>query len=185
MNKSITFLRWSGIVVVIAALWVYFFRPHYLGITEHPDIKKMTSEVLISGKSFKDQNSKELLSKYGCNFWQYQEQALNVEIKVAEFLIQNNMEAKERAAEFIKNYAEIKSEMELKHLADRKTGEYKILTTKRQLEMRSLEGNLEKYKNEFENLPQLLENLTDHKNKLEVDKAIVISMASQCTNQPK
>ena len=64
----------------------------------------MTSEVLISGKSFKDQNSKELLSKYGCNFWQYQEQALNLEIKVAEFLIQNNMEAKERAAEFIKNW---------------------------------------------------------------------------------
>jgi hypothetical protein len=185
MNKSITFLRWSVIVVVIAVVGVYFFRPHYLGITEYPDIKKMTSEVLISGKSFKDQKSKELLSKYGCNFWQYQEQALNLELKAAEFLIQNNMEAKEIAAEFIKNYEEMKSEIESKHLADKKTGDYKILTTKRQLEIRSLEKNLEKYKNELVTLPQLLKNLIEGKNKLEVDKEIVISMSSQCTNQPK
>ena len=182
MNNPVKFLRYPGIVAAIAfvAFGVSLFRPHYFGLAENPDIKIMTSDVLISGRSFKDQKSKELHSQYGCKFWEYQEQAFDSAIKINDLLIEINRDAKEKATEFIKNYAEMKSEMESKHLADKKTGEYKILTNIRQSEMKSLERNLEKNKKELEYIPPLLEGLTTTKIELEADKGIVISMASKC-----
>ncbi len=75
----------------------------------------MTSDVLISGRSFKDQKSKELHSEYGCKFWKYQEQAIESAIKDNDSQIQTNTDAKEKATKFIKSYAEMKSELELKH----------------------------------------------------------------------
>jgi hypothetical protein len=180
MNTSVTFLRWSGILAVMALGWIFLFRPHYLGLVENPDIKIMTSEVLISGRSFKDQKSKDLHSEYGCRFWQYQEQALDSEIKSAEFLIQVNTDAKDKANEFIKNYPEMKSELESKHLADKKTGEVKFFSTLRLSQMKSLERNLEENKKELEQLPALIEQATKDKIKLEADKEIAISMAKQC-----
>jgi hypothetical protein len=184
MNSSVTFLRWSGLLAVIALAWVFLFRPHYLGLAENPDIKIMTSEVLISGRSFKDQKSKDLHSEHGCKFWKFQEQALDSEIKSAEFLIQINTDAKNKANEFIKNYPEMKSELESKHLTDKKTGEVKFFTTLRVSQMKSLERNLEKNKKELEQLPALIEQATSDKINLEADKEIAISMAKQCTTQP-
>ena len=59
MNNPVKFLRYPGIVAAIAfvAFGVSLFRPHYFGLAENPDIKIMTSDVLISGGSFKDQRS--------------------------------------------------------------------------------------------------------------------------------
>ena len=43
--------------------------------------------------------------------------------------MQINIDAKEKATAFIKSYAEMKSELESKHLANKKTDEHKFLTT--------------------------------------------------------
>jgi hypothetical protein len=185
MNNPITFLRWSGILAVVALVGIFLYRPHYLGLAENPDIRIMTDDVLISGKSFKDQKSKELHAEYGCKFWKYQEQALDSAIKRNDLLMQINIDAKEKATTFIKSYAEMKSELESKHLANKKTDEHKFLTTIRQGEIKSLERDLEKNKKELEYIPPLLEGLTTSKIELEVDKVIVFDMASQCVNQPK
>jgi hypothetical protein len=180
MNNSVTFLRWSGIVAAVSLVGIFLSRPHYLGLAENPDIRIMTSDVLISGRSFKDQKSKELHSEYGCKFWKYQEQALDNAIKNNDLLIQINSDTKEKATAFIKSYGEMKSELESKHLANKKTDEHKFLTTVRQGEIKSLERNLEKNKKELEYIPPLLDGLTNTKIALEADKEIVISMASTC-----
>ena len=186
MNNSITFLRWFGIITAVAFVGLFLFRPHYLGLAENPDIKTMTSDVLISGRSFKDQKSKELRSEYGCKFWKYQEQAIESAIKDNDSQIQTNTDAKEKAIAFIKNYAEMKSELESKHLANKKTDEHKILSTIRQGEIKSLERDLEKNKKELEYWQPLFENLKNtRKIELEADKQIVISIASQCETQSK
>ena len=186
MSNLYTFLRWFGIIAAVAFVGLFLFRPHYLGLAENPDIKTMTSDVLISGRSFKDQKSKELHSEYGCKFWKYQEQAIESAIKDNDSQIQTNTDAKEKATKFIKSYAEIKSEMESKHLADKKMGENKILTTIRQAEIKSLERDLEKNKKELEYWQPLFENLKNTiKIELEADKQIVISIASQCETQSK
>ena len=94
--------------------------------------------------------------------------------------MQINIDAKEKATTFIKSYAEMKSELESKHLANKKTDEHKFLTTIRQGEIKSLERDLEKNKKELEYIPPLLEGLTTSKIELEADKGLVISMASKC-----
>jgi hypothetical protein len=181
MSNLYTFLRWFGIIAAVAFVGLFLFRPHYLGLAENPDIKTMTSDVLISGRSFKDQKSKELHSEYGCKFWKYQEQAIESAIKNNDSQIQTNTDAKEKATKFIKSYAEMKSELELKHLANKKTDEHKFLTTIRQGEIKSLERDLEKNKKELEYWQPLFENLKNTKKiELEADKQIVISMASKC-----
>ena len=182
MTNPVKFLRYPGIVAAIAfvALGVSLFRPHYFGLAENPDIKIMTSDVLISGGSLKDQKSKELHLEYGCKFWKYQEQALDSAIKRNDLLMQINIDSKEKATTFIKSYAEMKSELESKHLANKKTDEHKFLTTIRQGEIKSLERDLEKNKKELEYIPPLLEGLTTSKIELEADKGLVISMASKC-----
>ena len=99
--------------------------------------------------------------------------------------MQINIDAKEKATAFIKSYAEMKSELESKHLANKKTDEHKFLTTIRQGEIKSLERDLEKNKKELEYIPPLLEGLTTSKIELEADKVILFDMDSQCINQTK
>ena len=99
--------------------------------------------------------------------------------------MQINIDAKEKATAFIKSYAEMKSELETKHLANKKTDEHKFLTTIRQGEIKSLERDLEKNKKELEYIPPLLEGLTTSKIELEADKVILFDMDSQCINQTK
>ena len=99
--------------------------------------------------------------------------------------MQINIDAKEKATAFIKSYAEMKSELESKHLANKKTDEHKFLTTIRQGEIKSLERDLEKNKKELEYIPPLLEGLTTSKIELEADTVILFDMDSQCINQTK
>ena len=99
--------------------------------------------------------------------------------------MQINIDAKEKATAFIKSYAEMKSELKSKHLANKKTDEHKFLTTIRQGEIKSLERDLEKNKKELEYIPPLLEGLTTSKIELEADKVILFDMDSQCINQTK
>lgn len=180
MDNLNTHARWLGVAVIATIVVIFIFEPYYLSRTENPDIKIMTSDVLISGRSFKNQDSKALHLKYGCKFWRYQEKALDLHIKEKEFSILLSTEAKEKATEFLTNYAEIKSKLESKHSADQKAGEVGFLTTIRQTEMRSLERDLETNKASLEYLPMQIEKAIIDKTKLEVDKKIVISMANEC-----
>jgi hypothetical protein len=180
MSKFYMYIHWVGVIIIAALALMFVFKPHYLGIAENPNIKLMRHEILILGRTFKDERAKELQFTHGCNFWTYQLQAFDTNLKIREFLIATNMQAKEDSMRFIKNYATTKTSLISKHEALSKPGELALLKFARQLEVESLDRDLETHNKYINYLPALIENGNADKAKLQTDRAIVISMIILC-----
>jgi hypothetical protein len=184
MRNLYSIPHWIGVLAIAAFVVIFLSHPHLVGIGENPDIKTMTSDVLISGRYFKDQKSKDLHSKYGCKFWKYQEQALDKNIKYEEISISTYAEIREDELKFMKNYPEKRSKLESKLETEKKPNETVSDTMRRYTEISALDNRLKKSEAKLELFSKLIQEEKISINKLLADKEIVIGMISQCTTQP-
>jgi hypothetical protein len=184
MHNLYSTLHWIGVLAIASLVVIFLSYPHLIGIGEHPDIKTMTNDVLISDRNFKDKRSKDLHSKYGCKFWKYQEQALNKNIQNEELSIDIYAEVTEDTLKFLENYPESRSKLESKFETEKKPNETVFDISRRYSEINAIDRKLKESEKTLALFSELIQVKNITTSKLMADKEIVIGMKNQCDTQP-
>lgn len=130
MSKLTQLARWL-IAILIGALFILLFeKPYLFGFGDDPSLLRSFDEVMVNENGAPFGEGVSLESKFGCKFWKYQRDFLEIEATRFDAYYQQH----KRSVEFLSKYDEMHRELEKKLLS--KNGVNKILVHS--------EGDLEK-----------------------------------------